>query len=192
MRDGPTDPESPHRAIGVDRAPWEAIYEETCDRLFSLLLYQIGDREEALDLLQETYLQAFRRLDSYRGDAPFEAWLRAIAIRKAIDWKRTVLRRLKRTDPFDERTPVSPTRPPEPSSSRARLHRSLQRLTGHQRAVLLLREWDGWSFREIAGSLGCKESTVRVHHARARARMRRFLNGGGDPESRGDREGRPR
>ena len=47
--------------------------------------------------MQETYLQAFRRLETYRGEAPLEVWLRAIALGRSSDWKRVMLRRLKRT-----------------------------------------------------------------------------------------------
>ena len=65
-----SDRDLSERARCGDSAAWRAIYDSTCDRLFSFLCYQIGDRDEARDILQETYLQAFRSLDGYRGDAP--------------------------------------------------------------------------------------------------------------------------
>lgn len=164
-------------AAGGDEPAWRTIFERTSDRLFGLLCFQLGDREEALDLLQETYLQAFRRLGSYRGDAPLEVWLRMIAVRKAIDWKRTVLRRLKRTVTFTESIARVDSHDPQIHSDaeRAALDRGLASLSRMQRSALLLREWEEWSFREIAAALGCDESTARVHHTRARARMRKLL-----------------
>ena len=168
------------RAAGGDEMAWREIYERTCDRLFSLLCYQIGNREEALDLLQETYLRAFNRLGEYRGDAPIEAWVRVIALRKAIDWKRTILRRWKRTVELTES--LVKVGPPETEIHSRRegeeLDRALATLSPRQRAALLLREWEGRSYREIAGVLRCKEGTARVHHTRACARMRKALKGG--------------
>lgn len=167
--------------MGGDESAWREIFDRTADRLFALLCYQVGDRDEALDLMQETFMQAFRHLASYRGDAPLEVWLRAIALRKAIDWKRTVLLKWKRTVTFTEAT--ARTDPPNieirTDTERATLRRALLSLSTMQRAVLLLREWEEWSFREIAAALGCKESTARVHHTRARERMRKIL--GDDP-----------
>ena len=162
---------------------WKRIFDASCDRLFSLLCFQTGDRDEARDLLQETYLQAFRALRGYRGEAPLESWLRAIALRKAIDWKRGILRRMKRTVSLrdvainaESAMRVAPVEAPRSSESeRAVLHRALNRLSERQRAALLLREWQEHSFREIAAILGCNESTARVHHTRARQRMQGFL-----------------
>lgn len=171
------------RARRGDPAAWRAIYDSTCDRLFAFLCYQIGDRDEARDILQETYLQAFRRLDTYRGEAPLAVWLRTIALGRSIDWKRVFLRRLKRTVGLDESRLVAE---PDtqgvrfPSEDRA-LHRALEKLSPQQRAALLLREWEELSFGEIARLIGCAESTARVHHARAREHMRAVLRGGVHP-----------
>jgi RNA polymerase sigma-70 factor (ECF subfamily) len=167
------------RARQGDQASWRAIYESTCDRLFAFLCYQIGDRDEARDVLQETYLQAFRRLETYRGDAPLEVWLRAIALGRSRDWKRVILRRFKRTAKLTESSALV-----EPDieqvqfdSEHVALYAALRELSHHQRAALLLREWEERSFREIAELLGCAESTARVHHARAREHMRAALRG---------------
>ncbi len=169
------------RARRGDQAAWRTIYESTCERLFAFLCYQVGDRGEARDILQETYLQAFRRLDTWRGEAPLEVWLRAIALGRAIDWKRVILRRLKRTAPLDEASATASVAADVDGvrfeSEDGALHRALARLSAHQRAALLLREWEGRSFQEIAALLGCAESTARVHHTRACAHMRAALAG---------------
>jgi len=178
-----SDRDLSERARGGDSAAWRAIYDSTCDRLFSFLCYQIGDRDEARDILQETYLQAFRSLDGYRGDAPIAVWLRSIALGRSIDWKRVILRRLKRTAHLDESSArVEPEIQGVRFASEDReLHRALGKLSHQQRAALLLREWEDLSFGEIARLLGCAESTARVHHARAREHMRTVLRGGEHP-----------
>lgn len=177
MQDLEPDQSLAQRALGGDEAAWQAIYESTCDRLFSLLRYQVGDRDEALDLLQETYVQAWKRLGEWRGEAPLGAWLRRIALRKAIDWKRGALRRLKRQVPVEEATAlIEPTGHDLRFDSEHReFTRALAGLSPQQRAVLLLREWEQWDFREIAEAIGCKESTARVHHVRAKERLRTAL-----------------
>jgi RNA polymerase sigma-70 factor (ECF subfamily) len=176
MKDLTPDRDLARRAVEGDEASWREIYDATSDRLFSLLCYQTGNRQEARDLLQETYLSAIRRIGSYRGEAPLEVWLRAIALRKAIDWKRRVVQRLKRTAPLEEaeRLPSSDPAPDHGIGTRS-LHQALAKLSIRQRAALLLHEWEGRTFREIAEMLGADESTVRVHHARARARLRAAL-----------------
>jgi RNA polymerase sigma-70 factor, ECF subfamily len=171
------------RARRGDPAAWRAIYDSTSDRLFSFLCYQVGDRDEARDILQETYLQALRSLDSYRGEAPIAVWLRAIALGRSIDWKRVILRRLKRTARLDESSALveADVQGVRFASEDRALHRALGKLSHQQRAALLLREWEDLSFGEIGRLLGCAESTARVHHARAREHMRTVLRGGEQP-----------
>ena len=186
-----SDRELTERARRGDTAAWRTIYESTSDRLFAFLCYQIGDRDEARDILQETYLQAFRKLDSYRGEAPLEVWLRSIAFGRSIDWKRVILRRRKRTSTLHESSArVEPDiHGVQFDSERSALHRALARLSAHQRAALLLREWEGRSFHEIAALLGCAESTARVHHTRAREHMRAALRDRKSPTVELDWEG---
>ncbi len=190
-----TDLRSDHdlaeRARRGDAAAWRVIYDSTCDRLFAFLCYQIGDREEARDVLQETYLQAFRRLETYRGEAPIGVWLRSIALGRSIDWKRVFLRRLRRTTRLEapDARVESETRGVQFAAERDALYRALRKLSRHQRSALLLREWEGLSFREIAQVLHCAESTARVHHTRARERMRAHLAGGTRPLVEGGWEG---
>lgn len=96
-----------------------------------------------------------------------------------------ILRRLKRATALTESSAQV-----EPDienvrfdSERGALDRALRALSDRQRAALLLREWEDRSFGEIAGLLGCAESTARVHHARARERMRAALCGGSCPRA---------
>ncbi len=188
MRDLLSDRELAQRAAGGDEASWREIYDATCDRLFSFLRYQVGNRDEALDLLQETYLKAFRSLGDYRGEAPLASWLRTIALRKSLDWRRGALQRLRRNVELTEEVGIVEEDRAEVrfDSERAAIHGALATLSASQRAALLLREWEGWSFREIAEALRCKESTARVHHTRARERMRLALGESAAPlEARG-------
>jgi RNA polymerase sigma factor (sigma-70 family) len=174
------DLELARRALQGERDAWRRLYEESCQPLFNLLCYQTGDRETAKDLLQETYLTALRHLDSYRGDGPLLGWLRVIALRKSLDWRRGWARKLRRLSPLTESGAVAPAAPePRLAGETAAIQAALDGLPPRQRAVLLLRELEELSFREIADTLGCREPTARVHYHRAREQMRRRLGEGG-------------
>ena len=168
------------RAADRDEAAWRTIYERTRRRLFSLLAYHVGDREEALELLQEVYLHAFQGLSRYRGDGPLEAWLAIMAIRRARDWKRKVVRKRRHgvddeeiSRDLDESAP----RGPDPSAHPLRLllDRALATLPERQRSAFLLREVEDLSFRDVAEALGVNEATARVHHLRARRALQELL-----------------
>ncbi len=175
------DGELVRRAAAGDERAWRAIYDQTCQPLFNLLCWQLGDREAARDALQEAYLTAWRRLGSYRGEGSLLAWLRAIAIRKGLDWKRSVWRRLR----LRERLLAEPDDAGEADAGaggevvfeteHVALWRSVGRLSPQQRAALLLHEREELPLPEVAAALGCAEATTRVHLHRARERMKRML-----------------
>ena len=168
------------RAAAHDEGAWREIYDRTRDRLFALLVYHTADREEALELLQETYLCALKALKRYQGTGPLEAYFAVIAIRRARDWKRRLFRWRRRRRLLEEAAAADAiagagqTAPDRPHL-RIRIQRALSRLGERQRTVFLLRELEGFSFREIGVALGCNESTVRVHFFRARRKMQKIL-----------------
>lgn len=172
------DLERAQRAFAGDEQAWRAIYDDTCQSLFNLLAFQVGDRDAAMDLLQETYLTALGKLDRYRGQGPLGAWLRRIALRKALDWRRGLARRLRGNQRLereaDDTAPEAAS--PRFDSERAAFQAALNRLSPKQRAALILREVEGLDFDAIAAELGCREATVRVHLHRAREGLRRLLS----------------
>ena len=177
------DRERAQRAFAGDETAWRAIYDETCQPLFNLLAFQTGDRDAALDLLQETYITALRHLDRYRGDGPLGAWLRRVAVRKALDWRRGLVGRARRHLAFGLAAPQEAPSAPAPhfAGERAAFLAALGRLSAKQRAALILREVEELSFAEIGSALGCREATVRVHLHRAKENMRRELGQGERP-----------
>ena len=165
------------KANGGDPAAWREIYDQTCQPLFNFLCYQTGDRDAARDLMQETYITALDRLDSYQGRGTLLSWLRAVALRKCLDWRRRVSSRMRRLAAFArEQSPLAapPAQETFPGLS-DEIQAALDRLSPRQRAALLLRELEDLSFAEIAESLGCGEPTARVHHHRACGNLRKLL-----------------
>ncbi|MBU1950368.1 MAG: RNA polymerase sigma factor [Candidatus Eisenbacteria bacterium] len=171
----PEDLSLARRAVMRDEAAWREIYDTTRDRLFALLSYYTGQREDALELLQETYLSAINSIDRYRGDGSLAGWFAIIAIRRARDWRRKLaVWKRRRQELADERALDPPAMPNDPL--RLQLQGAIAKLAGRQRASFLMREMEGLSFREIGEALGIGEPTARVHYHRAKKIMQNLLN----------------
>ncbi|MFH1844869.1 MAG: RNA polymerase sigma factor [bacterium] len=170
------------RAASGDEKAWRELYEATSQQLYNLLCYQVGDRDVAKDLLQETFVSALPNLERYRGEGPLLSWLRTIALRKSLDWKRRVWRRIKQMKrlAFETDHPIYDPGDASIDIQSKLFRQALATLSAKQRAALLLREMEELSFREIAEVLECSEATCRVHHYRARENMRKLLTRSGD------------
>jgi RNA polymerase sigma-70 factor, ECF subfamily len=176
------DLERARAAAAGDQIAWRTIYDETCQPLFNFLCYQTGNRDTARDLLQETYLTALKNLDSFSGQGTLLSWLRTVALRKCLDWRRRAKIRLQRmTELAREFSPLteSTTQETFPGLGDG-LQLALDRLSSRQRAALLLRELEDLPFADIADHLGCSEATARVHHHRACTNLRQWLEQGDD------------
>jgi RNA polymerase sigma-70 factor (ECF subfamily) len=172
------------RAAQGDEQAWRTLYDETCQPLFNFLCFQAGDRELARDLLQDTYLKAFRYLDSYRGQGSLLSWLRGIALRLCLDWRRGLGHRLRQLVSIHREDGDLDIPAPDRSESREAglsvtgqaFQAALSRLSTKQRACLVLHELEDLPFADVAREVGCAEATARVHHHRAKQKMRELLD----------------
>ena len=142
-----------------------------------------GDAHLAQDLVQTALLKAYRRWRWVaRAEHP-DAYVRRIVTTSFVDWRR---RRTQRREPVDE-LPDRPAAasPPDPAdrvADRDELQRALATLSPRQRAVLVLRHYEGWDDAAIAAALRCGEATVRTHASRGRQRLRAALDPTTHPE----------
>jgi RNA polymerase sigma-70 factor (ECF subfamily) len=170
------------------------LVEERHGDIYALLYRLTEDPEEARDLTQETFLQAFRHLASFRGDADLRTWLYRIAVNQARNrwrwWKR---RRRDRTVSLD--APVSeendaplsaglaggdgqdPERLALAREREAALHAALKSLSRPYREVIVLRDIEGLSYEEVAATLDMNVGTVKSRLNRGRTELRRRLEG---------------
>lgn len=138
-----------------------------------------GDRHRAEDLVQTALLKAYRHWSKVSASDSPDAYVRRIITTSSMDWWR---RRTNHERPdVPEQGPDEPTRgrlddPAELIEQRDELHRALATLTPRQRAVLVLRHYEGWADDEIARVIGCREASVRTHASRGRDRLRAALN----------------
>lgn len=129
-----------------------------------------ADRDEADDLAQETFIAAWRRLPTWRGDGALRSWLFAIAWRKAANGRRAMFRRLVRDTGFVEMSDLE--RPGAPGSEdRLALATALAALPRAERAAAALCLAEDYSHSEAALILGLPLGTLKSHVARARAKL---------------------
>ena len=130
-----------------------------------------GDRESALDVVQETFLKVHTRLGSFRGDGKIRNWIVRIAANEALNWRRSSAR--LETDELDESV-YSPSIEPDTLARRS-LTRSLEALGPKQRLAIVLRYFGERSTREIAATLDCSEGTARNVLFRGLAKLRTLM-----------------
>jgi RNA polymerase sigma-70 factor (ECF subfamily) len=151
-----------------DRA--EQLFHCYARQIYAFCLYRLGDRQDAEDALQSTFLNAFRALE--RGVVPYAeaAWLFAIAKNVCLTRRRSAVRRrrLESQAPLDDSV-ASPERDTEQLVD---LAGALHGLPHRQRHALVLREWQGLDYAEIASELGLTQAAVETLLHRARRSLR--------------------
>ena len=158
------------RVKAGDPAAQEAVY-----RAFEAPVYNLARRicrttEDAEDVLQETFLEVFRSIGSFRGEGSLWGWVRSIAASKAL----MRLRRNKYRETDELQDDVVPIRR-EDTALRMDLEAALERLNPVSRAVVWLHDVEGYTHEEIARQMDKTASFSKSQLARAHARLRRWL-----------------
>ena len=155
-------------------------YEQHARQVFRYLFSITGEQDTAEELTQETFYQALKNLDAFRGDSTPQVWLCAIAKRL---WYKELERR-KRTAPLEEErlstlaASDDPVEETERREDRMALYRAMQRLDGDTREVIHLRLAGDFSFREIGDILGKSEVWARVRFYRGKEELAKLMGGG--------------
>jgi RNA polymerase sigma-70 factor (ECF subfamily) len=150
-----------------DRTALEQLLTPYERPLYALCRGILGHADDAEDAVQDTFLRALRALPGFRGDSAVRSWLYRIAVNVCLDRKRSD----QPTEPWDEdRSPLhTHSRSPESIAvSHLALLEALGELLPRQRAVLLLKELEGWSVPEIAAAMRWNEKRVYNELYRAR------------------------
>jgi len=177
-----------------DATAFRGLVERFQGRIYAHIYGMIRNREEARDLTQETFVKAYRNMGGFRREAKFTTWLYRIASNVTIDHIRK--HRRVRMSEFDERIghqdqgdevwdPDHLRRNPGKDLERAQLYQrimdAMQKLGEEQRQVVLLREIEGFSYREIAETMGIPEGTVMSRLFYARKKLQALLGETDDP-----------
>ncbi|HZP65019.1 MAG TPA: RNA polymerase sigma factor [Rudaea sp.] len=161
------------RAQRGDMQAFAAIYERFGRACFMLALRMLGQRQHAEDLVQEVFLKMMDTLRSYRGDAPFGAWLKRMAVNACIDH----LRR-QRGNLEDDAEAAFAHLPGDHAEAASAVDAAalLARLPPRARAVLVLHELEGYTHAELAALFGQSESYSKSIVARALGRLRTLVS----------------
>lgn len=178
------------RRAREDALPPETLarFEETVlpwlDAAYNLARHLLRDAHDAEDAVQDACVRALRHFGGFRGENP-RAWLLTIVRHTCYSWRRREGRHPAATE-FDEELHGVGERAddPEPAEERrrtsAQVERALEQLPAEFREVLVLRELEGLSYKEIAEAVRVPVGTVMSRLSRARERMQRALAGGGE------------
>jgi RNA polymerase sigma-70 factor (ECF subfamily) len=160
-----------------DRAAFETLYTRHRNRVYALVWRLCGgDHGLAEDLLQEAFVRAWQKLDSFRGDSRFATWLHRLTVNVALSDRRIRVRRLKRETALEgaaERT-ASGARDVY-AGTNMDLEQAISRLPERARTVLVLFDVEGYSHAEIAELAGMAVGSSKAQLHRARKLVREEL-----------------
>lgn len=163
------------QVAGGQRELLEPLLRRYASPLLTFIRRMVGDAHRSEELFQEVFLAVWVKRKQYQFPRPFKPWLYGIALNKCRETFRT------RAVPVydDEGDPASDG--PSPSDAAiavetaALVSAAVTRLPRQQRAVVVLRIWDGLAFADIAEVVGCSEGTVRSHMHHGLVALRRIL-----------------
>jgi RNA polymerase sigma-70 factor, ECF subfamily len=180
-----SDWELVQRTRSGDREAFRELVERYQRKIAALALGILRSREDALDVVQETFTKAYQNLDRFKGDAAFYTWVYRIAYNLCVDHQRRNAKLAHVSLDADDSGPPLPLEldgpPPDEPFERTRdaeiarrVQEAIRGLTPDHRAVILLRELEGLSYEEISQVLDCPKGTVmsRLHYARRQLQAR--------------------
>lgn len=160
------------RHLSGDSDAFGELFRRHRDRMWAVAVRTTGDREMAADCVQEAFIAAYRRADSYRGEAAVTTWLHRIVVNACLD-------RLRRTKPTSRLPEVELAEPRDAHAgleTRLDVHAALARLPEAQRAALVLVDMHGLPVAEAAHILQVAEGTVKSRCFRGREALAAVLS----------------
>lgn len=169
------------KARGGDRAAFDVLVRRYQDRLYNTLVRVMSSTDDALDIAQDAFVQAYLKLDTFRGTAAFYTWLYRIAFNLAMSHRRK-RRPLTIMDSSDTTRTIepasddcSPSEGLESAERVATVQAAIHDLADEHRQVVVLRELEGCDYEQIADILEIPIGTVRSRLFRARAQLKEKL-----------------
>lgn len=170
------------RSRDGDQLAFAKLVERYQHEVFSVAMRMVSNSTSAQDVAQEAFVRAWKSLHGFRGDAAFSTWLHRITVNTALTHRSRRTRHL--TASLDEApelaeraTHADPAAMGDNWSLHQELRLALARIPPEQRQVVILKDVEGWSHREIAAVLGISVSATKVRLHRAHTKLRDLLEG---------------
>lgn len=141
--------------------------------MYSICLRILNDEMEAEDVMQECFLKAFNKIDTYRGEVSFGAWLKRIVINRSLDYLKK--RKLKFEEISEKTTQISDYQMEIKEVDFDTINNAIQNLPDGYRVVLSLYLIEGYDHEEISQILGISNSNSRTQYLRAKNKLRELL-----------------
>jgi RNA polymerase sigma-70 factor (ECF subfamily) len=183
-----TDEELVARSKGGDADSFNQLILRWERPIYALAYRVIGREEDARDVCQETFLRAFRALPGFKGEAKFSSWVYRIALNLCRDWMRRqrrapTMQMPEGVDPIEMASERGPVESIETLVERRELsavvEQAMALLPEEQRTAIILKEYHGMTFQEIADLQGCPLSTVKTRLYQGLSVLRRHLEKNG-------------
>lgn len=161
-----------------DKEAFAELVKRYQTRLYNLAYRITGDREESKDLVQESFLRAYRALPTFRQGSPFSPWLFRIAVNVCLNYLRQRRERPADIVDMEEHLGDGSVGVPEMVEQRETqevVQKAILRLPEHYRAVILLRHQQDLTYEEMAQVLDMPLGTVKTHLFRAREKLKEIL-----------------
>src|SRR5206468_11676536 len=164
------------RCQAGDVEAFETIYRQHSSRLYTLACRMAGSPEDGEDLLQEIFLQAYRKLGSFKGDATLGTWLYRLALNHCLDYVRSRRAKMnKLTSAIEGEIACEPAARRETPITRLDLERAVERLPEGCREAFVLHDVEGFDHKEVGRLLGIAEGTSKSQVFKARMKLRALL-----------------
>lgn len=163
------------RSRNGDRRAFERLYRSNVERVYALCLRMTADEAAAEELTQQTFIRAWERLGTFRGDSAFSTWLHRIAANFVKESWRSEKRRRDRVLSVPDVTAHDVGREDGLPAERVALERAIAELPEGARTALVLYDIEGYRHREVAEMLGVTVGTVKSQVHRARRLLRERL-----------------
>jgi len=157
-----------------DLGSFEQIYRRHVNRVYGLCLRMTADPHRAEEHTQETFVRAWQKLDTFRGDREFPAWLRKVAINVVLGDRRSRGRRPESDRPFEDPAELGRSARETPGAG-VDLERAIAALPARAREVFVLHEVEGYRHEEIARMTHVSAGTSKAQLHRARKLLMEIL-----------------
>jgi len=161
--------------LAGDRAAARALYDQHVRRVYQVVYRLLGDPDQAEEATQDTFVKAFSRLGSFRGESSLGTWLHAIAVSMALTALRKKKRRLLREADLEDAAALPDSRREGDPDLRDRLRQAIDELPEKLRVTVVLHDIEGFTHGEIARMTGVPEGTCKTRLMGGRARLREAL-----------------